>query len=266
MIDKKAHIITVSNEKGGTGKSTISMHISVLLMQEGFKTAVVDMDGRQGTLSNYIKNRCSFAHQNGINLIVPQLITVTPRENPAEYANHISEIKMAINELAKSYDAIIIDTPGNKNYLFELSHQLADTLITPISDSFIDLNVLGTIDEENPKRQQAGQYAQFVWEIKKYLAQQGKPLLNWIVVGNKISPFNSRNKNLFFEHLQKISKMYGFRVAGNLRDRTIYKEMFPQGLTVLDLNTNNLKSKMTLSHLAAKQEIKSLAEFICPEN
>ncbi|MBP5399763.1 MAG: AAA family ATPase [Alphaproteobacteria bacterium] len=261
----KAHIITISNEKGGTGKSTISMHLAILLIQEGFKTAVVDMDGRQGTLSNYIKNRHSFGIQNHINLIAPQLVTITPRENPLEYQNHVSEIKMAIDELSKSYDAIIIDTPGNKNYLFELAHKLADTLITPISDSFIDLNVLATIDENNPQKQQAGQYAQFVWEIKKYLAQQGKPLLNWIVVGNKISPFNSRNKNLFFDHLQKISKMYGFRIAGNLRDRTIYKEMFPQGLTVLDLNTKNLKSKMTISHLAAKQEIKSLAEFICPE-
>ena len=147
----KAHIITISNEKGGTGKSTISMHLAILLMQEGFKTAVVDMDGRQGTLSNYIKNRQSFSAQNHINLIAPQLVTITPRENSQEYPNHASEIKMAVDELSKSYDAIIIDTPGSKNYLFELAHQLADTLITPISDSFIDLNVLATIDETIPK-------------------------------------------------------------------------------------------------------------------
>ena len=50
-IQKKAHVIVISNEKGGTGKSTISMHLAIKLMQEGFSVATVDMDGRQGTLS-----------------------------------------------------------------------------------------------------------------------------------------------------------------------------------------------------------------------
>ncbi len=265
MTDKKAHIITVSNEKGGTGKSTLSMHLAILLMQEGFKVAVADMDGRQGTLSRYIENRRKFAVQNHINLIVPQLITVSPRENSAEYANHISEIELALNEIAKNYDAIIIDTPGSKNYLFEEAHRLADTLITPIGDSLIDLNVLSEIDENAPDKQHAGHYAEFVWEIKKYLAQRGKPMLNWIVTGNKVSSLNSRNKTLFFEHLNRISKIYGFRVAGGIKDRVIYKELFLQGLTVLDLNTQALKGRLTMSHLAAKQEIKNLAEFICPQ-
>lgn len=265
MVEKKAHIITVSNEKGGTGKSTISMHLAVLLMQEGFKTAVVDMDGRQGTLSRYIQNRCSFARHNGLNLIVPQLITVSPREKSDEYANHISEIELALNEIARTYDAVIIDTPGSKNYLFEEAHRLADTLITPLGDSLIDLNVLSEIDESMPDKQHAGHYAQFVWEIKKYRAQHGKPALNWIVAGNKISSLNSRNKTRFFEHLNRIAKIYGFRVAGGMKERVIYKELFLQGLTVLDLNTQALKGRLTMSHLAAKQEIKNLAEFICPQ-
>ena len=94
---------------------------------------------------------------------------------------------------------------------------------------------------------------------------KGKPMLNWIVVGNKISPLNSRNKTLFFEKVENISKLYGFRVANGIKDRVIYKELFLQGLTVLDLNSEALKSRLTLSHLAAKQEIKNLAEFICPQ-
>lgn len=264
--NKQAHIITVSNEKGGTGKSTISMHLAVLLMQEGFKVAVVDMDGRQGTLSRYIQNRCNFAKQNHINLIVPQLVTVSPRENQAEFINHVSEIELAIGELSKVYDAIIIDTPGSKNYLFEEAHRLADTLITPINDSLIDLNVLAEFEDISSEKHRAGHYAQFVWEIKKYLAQHGKPMLNWIVTGNKISSFNSKNKTLFFEKLNKIAKVYGFRVTGGIKDRVIYKELFLQGLTVLDLNTQALKGRLTMSHIAAKQEIRNLAEFICPKN
>jgi chromosome partitioning protein len=265
MMDKKAHIITVSNEKGGTGKSTVSMHLAVTLMQEKFKVAVIDMDGRQGTLSRYVENRINFAKQNNINLIIPQLVTITPRVNSNEYDNHISEINMLVEEISKTYDAIIIDTPGAKNYLFETAHKLADTLITPLSDSLIDLNVLTELDNQTPEKHKAGHYAQFVWEIKKHLAMKGKPMLNWIVVGNKISPLNSRNKTLFFEKLENISKLYGFRVASGIKDRVIYKELFLQGLTVLDLNSEALKSRLTLSHLAAKQEIKNLAEFICPQ-
>lgn len=262
MNKKNAHIITISNEKGGTGKSTISMHLAIILMQEGFKVAVVDMDGRQGTLSHYIENRKKFAVKNCINLIIPQLVTVSPRDNHAEWQQHIQEIDMVISELAQQYDAIIIDTPGSKNYLFEEAHRLADTLITPISDSLIDLNVLAEIDKDNLQKHRAGHYAQFVWDIKKYLAQHGKPMLNWIVVGNKISPLNSKNKTLFFEHLENISKLYGFRIAGGIKDRVIYKELFLQGLTVLDLNNEALKGRLTMSHLAAKQEIRNLAESI----
>ncbi|MDO4184505.1 MAG: division plane positioning ATPase MipZ [Rhodospirillales bacterium] len=265
MKDKKAHIITISNEKGGTGKSTVSMHLAIFLMQEGFKVAVVDMDGRQGTLSRYVENRKKFAIQNHINLIIPQLVTVTPRENHAEYDNHISEIELAMNELAGQYDAIIIDTPGGKNYLFEEAHKLADTLITPISDSLIDLNVLSEIDKDNPEKHHAGHYAQFVWDMRKYRAQHGKQLLNWIVVGNKISPLNSKNKTFFFEQLNNISKLYGFRVADGIKDRVIYKELFLQGLTVLDVKSEALKGRLTMSHLAAKQEIRALAEYICPQ-
>ena len=154
--------------------------------------------------------------------------------------------------------------PGNKNYLFEEAHKFADTLITPMSDSLIDLNVISEIDFAHPDDRHAGRYAQYIWEVKKYLAALGKPMLNWIVVGNKISSLNSRNKNQVFGYLEKAAKTYGFRVAPAIRDRVIYKELFLQGLTVLDLSHEALKCRLSVSHIAAKQEIKSLAEFICP--
>lgn len=264
MTEKNAHIIVVSNEKGGTGKSTISMHLAIKLMQEGFAVAVIDMDGRQGTLSRYVENRRNFCKTSGINLITPQLVTIAPADDFSQTAEHLKEIEQTVANMKKQYDALIIDTPGNKNYLFDKAHQFADTLITPMSDSLIDLNVLAEIDGMHPDSKKAGHYAQFVWEIKKQLAARGKPLLNWIVVGNKVSSYNSRNKNQVFEYLSNLAKIYGFRVAPNIKDRVIYKELFLQGLTVLDLNCEHLKHKMSISHIAAKQEIKNLAEFICP--
>lgn len=172
---------------------------------------------------------------------------------------------MQISKLLDNYDAVIIDTPGTKNYLFEEAHRFADTLITPISDSLIDLNVLADIDFENEKIGQPGHYANYIWEVKKYLASLGKPYLNWIVVGNKLSSYNSRNKQTVFKYLEKMSKLYGFRLAEIIKDRVIYRELFLEGLTVLDMQHPDLRFKMSVSHIAAKREIRALAEFICPE-
>lgn len=263
---KKAHVIVVSNEKGGTGKSTISMHLAIKLIQEGFSVATVDMDGRQGTLSKYIENRQTFCCKNKISLPIPTHYRFAPQEDYNLVAADRSNVRLQIQRLLPSYDAIIIDTPGNKNYLFEEAHRFSDTLITPISDSLIDLNVLADIDFTSEKIGTPGHYANYIWDVKKYLASQGRPYLNWIVVGNKISSLQSKNKSLVFDYLGKLSKLFGFRFTNGFKDRVIYKELFLEGLTVLDMQHPELRRKMSVSHIAAKREIKHLAEFICPED
>ncbi|MBR1605186.1 MAG: AAA family ATPase [Alphaproteobacteria bacterium] len=265
MSDTVAHTIVISNEKGGTGKSTIALHLAIKLMQEGYKIATIDLDGRQGTLSQYLANRAMFCLKNNIKLPTPQHFKFAPTDNYSHIAEHSACVEMQINSLLPLYDAVIIDTSGHKNYLFELAHKSADTLITPITDSLIDLNLISEIDFNSGKAGKPGVYANYVWDVKKYLASQGKSYLNWIVVGNKIGSTKSRNKNIVFEYLEKLSKLYGYRLCDGLKDRVIYKELFLEGLTVLDLQHEQLKRRMTLSHIAAKQEIKQLAEFIWPE-
>lgn len=261
----KAHVIVISNEKGGTGKSTIAMHLAVKLLQEGFKVATIDMDGRQGSLSKYISNRQSYCEHKNIFLPIPEHFRIEPEPNPYLIPGEREKFAFKIYELQPQYDAIIIDTPGTKNYLFEEAHKYADTVITPISDSLIDLNVMADIDYEKGRISNPGHYANFIWDTKKYLAAQGKPYLNWIVVGNKISARNSNNKTAVFGYLEKMAKLYGFRFNEGLKDRVIYKELFLEGLTVLDMQNEKLRMKMTMSHLAAKMEIRNLAEFISPE-
>ncbi len=263
--EKQAHIIVVSNEKGGTGKSTIAMHLAVKLLQENFSVATIDLDGRQGSLSKYIENRQNFCAQKGIELPIPQHCRFEPETNVYLIPNERDKITAQICALSKHVDAIIIDTPGHKNYLFDEAYKHADTLITPISDSLIDLNVIADIDFTTNKVIKPGHYANYVWDCKKYLASKGKPYLNWIICGNKISPTRSKNKEHVFEHLQKLSKLYGFRLCEGLKDRTIYKELFLEGLTVLDMQHPQLRMRMSLSHIAAKFEVKHLAEFISPE-
>ena len=167
-------------------------------------------------------------------------------------------------ELLPLGPVVIIDTPGSKNYLFEAAHNYADTLITPITDSLIDLFGIADIDSSSGELQSPGPYAEFVWDVKKRLASKGKPYLNWIICGNKTSTTRSRNKTYVFEVLEKLGKLYGFRFCNGLKDRVIYRELFLDGLTVLDMQAEPLKRRMSMSHLAAKLEIKNLAEFICP--
>lgn len=264
-LAKKAHIIVVSNEKGGTGKSTISMHLAISLMQESFSVAVIDMDGRQGTLSKYIANRKKFCLHRKIKLPVPELFTYAPQSDPELIAANRDNIDHRIKELIHEYDAIIIDTPGTKNYLFDIAHRYADTLITPMTDSLIDLNVMADIDFESATIGRPGHYASFIWDVKKQMAAEGRHYLNWIVVGNKTSPYKSKNKNAVFEYLERLGKLYGFRFTPGLKDRLIFKELFLEGLTVLDMQNEKLKMRMTMSHLAAKREVRSIAEFICPD-
>lgn len=263
--DKKAHVIVVSNEKGGTGKSTISMHLAISLLQEGYHVGVVDLDGRQGTLSKYIANRIKYCQSRKLDLPIPELYSYAPQEDLDLIKASKENINRRIQELGREYDALIIDTPGTKNYLFDEAHKHADTLITPMTDSLIDLNVMADIDFESSTIGRPGHYASFIWDVKKEMAANGHPYLNWIVVGNKTSPYNSKNKNAVFEYLERLGKLYGFRFTPGLKDRLIYKELFLEGLTVLDMQHEQLKMRMTMSHIAAKREIKSIAEFICPD-
>ncbi len=257
------YMIVIGNEKGGTGKSTFTMHLAVKLMQEKYTVAVIDLDGRQGSLSKYIENRRQFCSNNKINLPIPLHYRFEPTNDYSQIPSEIKKLKETINEIAPKVDAIIIDTPGHKNYLFEAAHEYADTLITPITDSLIDLSSIANIDPTSGALQTPGPYAEFVWEIKKQLASKGKPCLNWIISGNKTSTNRSKNKAYIFEVLEKLGKLYGFRFCEGLKDRVIYRELFLDGLTVLDMQSEPLRRKMNISHLAAKMEIKKLAEFIC---
>lgn len=260
ILSSKAHIIVVANEKGGTGKSTLSMHMATKLLYENFKVAVIDLDGHQGSLTKYIENRRNFCTKNKIQLPSPVHYVFEP---VAKEANK-EEIENLIAELSTRFDAIIIDTPGSRNYLFELAHKFLHTLITPIGDSLVDLSAIADINPETGEILKSGHYAEFVWETKKKLAANDLPYLNWIICGNKVSSLRSKNKDMVFAKLESLSKLYGFRFTQGLKDRVIYKELFLDGLTILDMASPKLHRRMCVSHLAAKMEINSLAEFIFP--
>jgi chromosome partitioning protein len=58
--------------------------------------------------------------------------------------------------------------------------------------------------------------------------------------------------------IEALSRRIGFRVAAGLSERVIYKELFLNGLTLLDLKRGGAGPSLTMSHVAARQEVRDL--------
>jgi len=260
--ENKPYVIVLGNEKGGTGKSTVAMHIIVNLLREDYSVGSIDVDARQGTLSRYIENRRIRKEKTEENLPLPDHVPVFRSKLEsvsAAEAEETSSFKEAMERL-RAYDFIIIDTPGSDSYLSRLAHSHADTLITPLNDSFIDLDMLVRIHADSLDILRPSTYAEMVWEQKKQRAMRDNGSIDWIVLRNRLSSLNSRNKEEMEKVLAALSKRIGFRLVAGFGERVIFRELFLNGLTLLDMKESN--TALTLSHIAAKQELASLMNMI----
>ena len=145
-------VIVVGNEKGGSGKSTVAIHLAIALLKSGQNVATIDLDWRQRSFTHYIDNRLAWSRQRGKELLAPTHICFDEEAEflteEDEAAGRAAFANTYVN-LAANHGYIIIDTPGHNHYLTRLAHTMADILITPLNDSFVDLDVLGSVDPEN---------------------------------------------------------------------------------------------------------------------
>lgn len=254
------HVIVLGNEKGGSGKSTTAMHLVVALLKDGHRVGSIDLDARQGTLSRQIENRRTFAGQQGLRLELPAHRRVERAEadtREAAEADEGARLHAALAELG-ACDFVVIDTPGSDNHLSRLGHTLADTLITPLNDSFLDLDLLARIDHDARKILAPSVYSQMVWEQRQQRAAQGGRPIDWIVMRNRLSHLNARNKRDVGRLLTELARRIRFRLAPGFGERVIFRELFPKGLTLLDLRTRGAGVQMAMSHVAARQEVRAL--------
>jgi chromosome partitioning protein len=257
-----AHVVVCGNEKGGSGKSTTAMHIAVALLKSGHKVATVDLDGRQLSLTRYVENRRRWSRTAGVDLPVPQHFSVPParRESLAETeGEEFRQFADGLAEIESQHDFVVIDTPGSDTYLNRLAHRIADTLVTPMNDSFIDFDVLARIDPLSYEIIEHSQYALAVRSARRERRQADAAILDWIVVRNRMSSISSRNEQKIEGCLKNLSMQLGFRMADGISERVVFREFFPIGLTALDdFEEHVLGTKPTLSHLSARQEIRQL--------
>ncbi len=264
------HVIVLGNEKGGSGKSTTAMHLIVALMKSGWKVGAMDLDLRQKSLMRYIENRRKFSEINGKDLLFPVVsqVEASALDSRSEsQAQETDNLKSALMSL-EGCDFAIIDCPGANTHLSRLAHLHADTIVTPLNDSFVDFDLLARLDPETGKVSGPSLYSEMVWEARKRRAMAGAPGgIDWVVMRNRLSATRARNKKMMGDKLDDLSSRIGFRLARGFGDRVIYRELFPMGLTLLDLGGVNSPIRLsTMSHVTARLEIRSLvASLKLPE-
>ncbi len=259
---RSAHVIVLGNEKGGSGKSTAAMHIAVALMKAGQRVATIDLDSRQSSFSNYVANRRAWARRAQLRLELPVHFHITRGEGLRIEENEAIEFAgfaRAITAVEHSHDFVLIDTPGTDSYLTRLAHAMADTLITPLNDSFVDFDVLGTVDPESFVVTGTGHYSEMVREARRQRRLvDGRPT-DWVVMRNRLSMLGSRNKRLVGAGLDQLAAELGFRFVDGFAERVVYRELFPRGLTALDpIDEATLGARPSLAHVTAREEVQAL--------
>jgi chromosome partitioning protein len=259
---RSAHVIVVANEKGGTGKSTLSIHLTVSLMKAGYRVASIDLDTRQRTLTRFFENRQSWAAGNGVAIELPFHHALDRGETPDAAENETREFSRfaeAVAQIEHDYEFVVIDTPASDSYLMRLAHSLADTLVTPVNDSYIDVDVLSRVHHDRSRRGAIAHYAGLVLEARRKRRQADAGLIDWVLVRNRIASLQSNNARQIATSLARLAPELLFRTSEGLHDRVIFRELFPIGLTALDgIEAASRNGVLTGSQLAARQEIATL--------
>jgi len=261
----RPYVIVIGNEKGGSGKSTTAMHLIVALAKLDFKIGSIDLDARQSSLTRYIANRREYAEESGEALEMPlhRSVLRSAREMRSEAeSEERARLRGTFADL-ESCDFVVIDTPGSDAYLSRLAHEHADTLITPINDSFLDIDVLAQIDRRRRQVSAPSRYSQMVWEQNNRRVLAGRPPIDWVVMRNRLSHIESRNKREITGLLTQLAQRIGFRLAPGFGERVVYRELFLMGLTILDLpEAEDGSQPPNASHLAGRAEIRALLRAI----
>ena len=259
-------VIVLGNEKGGSGKSTTAMHLIVALMKQGHSVGSIDLDSRQATLTHYVQNRVRYAAKVDRSLALPehQRIEVQERAGTEAARDQVLRDLAEAIEAMHDRDYIVIDTPGSDTFLSHLGHIIADTLITPLNDSFLDLDVLVRLDADGRKILGPSAYARMVLARAARRRDLGGPPPQWIVMRTRRAHLESRNRRDLEHLLGQLGQRIGFRLAPGLSERVVYRELFTRGLTVLDVGDETARTgrPADASRNAARREVRALVDLV----
>lgn len=250
-MTSKTHHIVFANEKGGTGKSTTAVHTAVALGYQGYKVAIIDLDPRQRTSYRYLENRAATMERRNIDVPLP-LFDVFSDDN-------LARLEQMIERLSHGVDYLLYDTPGRDDKFARFVATRANSLVTPINDSFVDFDLIGQVDPETYKVRKLSFYAELIWEARKARAKADGTTIDWVVLRNRTQYVEAHNMKRIEAALAELSLRVGFRIIPGLSERVIYRELFPAGLTMLD---KDHLGRLATSHIAARQELRELIKHL----
>ncbi len=247
MANAQTHLIVFANEKGGTGKSTTAVHTAIALAALGHRVGIIDLDPRQRTVTRYMENRGETARRRGVELPTPDYAVLK--------GDTIAALEEESAAVAQGKDFLIVDTPGRDDAFARHMAARANTLVTPMNDSFVDFDLIGQVDAETFKVRRLSFYSELIFEARKSRAKADGVSIDWVVLRNRVQHHDARNKKRVGDALMELSRRVGFRVIPGLSERVIFRELFPSGLTLLD---KGHLGDLGISHIAARQELREM--------
>jgi len=260
------HVIVVGNEKGGSGKSTTAFHIAIALAKAGRTVGALDLDVRQRSLTRYLENRVVWAKQCDKALAMPRIAAVRPSGADSREMARQEDGERLSAALAgfDGLDFVVVDCPGGDTALSRRALLHSDTVVTPMNDSFVDFDLLARFDAADGAAKTPSVFAEAIWEARKARALAGgmQKSIDWVVVRNRLAPHKTHNKRRVGEQLEALAGRIGFRIGPGVAERVVFRELFPYGLTLFDLGGRGSPLKLSMSHVSARQEMRSLVRFL----
>ena len=256
-------VIVVGNEKGGAGKSTLAIHMACALLHDSYTVATIDLDLRQQSMARFFESRATWTAASSAVLPMPVAGPAAPRSLAGKSDDEAAaSLKAMIAEAAAGADYVVIDTPGADTLVSRIAHSEAELIVTPMNDSFVDFDMLGHVDPVTLELLKPSLYAEVVWESRKRRMVSTRKSIDWVILRNRLASTEARNRRRLDDRLEALGKRVGFRIGPGLRDRVIYRELFPFGLTVADLSPTVRPIPVSLTHVAARQELRSVMAAI----
>lgn len=259
--NERGRCVVVGNEKGGSGKSTTVINLIFGLMDRGHSVICVDLDFRQKTLTRFLECRMAYADAKGKQLPMPDIRRFSPSALgtvASARGAELSRFDTFMKGLVHAADYIVIDTPGNDTVLGMHAHSHADVLVTPINDSFIDLDVIARLSPLDLHVAGPGHYTESVWEQRALKQARDNGDMEWLVLRNRLASLESNNKRSMDTVIDELVERFQFTALPGFGERVIFRELFLKGLTLFDVTASEGDLKRAMSHVAAKHEVRNL--------
>ena len=175
-------VISFSNQKGGSGKTTLSANLAVLWSNSGYKVAVIDADA-QNSLTYWLEARKKYYGEDDIGI--------------TSYNFDVRNLKEEIKQIKRKYNFIIIDSPPSITFDTIQIIKASDRVFVPVQPSPLD--VMATVPFLNLVKQEKKNPIIFLNRVMPRARLTDAMILRLRYAGAKIARSRISSKVLFAE-------------------------------------------------------------------